>query len=410
MKKIALAQRNLCTGCGSCVESCPAKCIQMEQDQRTDSIYPSIDTLLCLECGRCQLACPALTRPKKQEMGTVYAAWNTNQEQRKNAASGGAMSAIYHYALNHEIKTFGVQYSPAEGAKYVEILNHECIQACRNSKYVFSDIRPILKTIKQYIKEGHTVILPALPCQVAAVLAFLGKRPENLILVDIVCHGVCPEAYLRQHVATIEKRTKKKADRLFFRDPEYGTGRFVFTLYSGMTRIYHAAVHKRDVYQIGYHRALLYRENCYHCIYATPERLGDLTVADFSGLGREAPFERDSGAYSCVIVSSKKGQELLNALHSEGKLDYQLRPSSEAFTYERQLRAPSIPHKKRNVFLAAYEKTRNFEESARRALRLDIVKNDFVNFFKVEQVRQVIVRLLPKGIKQFIKKVIKHGK
>ncbi len=340
----------------------------------------------------------------------VYAAWNTNQEQRKNAASGGVMSAIYYYALKHDIKTFGVKYSPEEGAKYIEISSQECIQACRNSKYVFSDIRPILKTIKQYIKTGYKVILPALPCQAAAVLAFLGSQPENLILIDIVCHGVCPEEYLNQHVAAIEKKTKQKADKLFFRDPEYGTGNYVFALYNGMTRIYHAAVHKRDVYQIGYHRALCYRENCYHCIYATSERLGDLTVADFSGLGREAPFERDSGAYSCVIVSSEKGQELLNALRNEGKMDYQLRPAREAFAYERQLQAPSVPHKKRNIFLEKYQKSKNFEESASCALQLDIVKNDLANFFKVEQVRQVIARMLPKGVKQFIKKVIKHGK
>lgn len=410
MSKISLAPQSSCTGCGSCAERCPVQCIQMGADQTTDCTYPMIDTQLCLECGRCQAACPVLSEQKKQEKGTVFVAWNTDREQRENAASGGIITSIYQYALENGIKAFGVRCSVDEGAQYTEISCWEDIEACRNSKYVFSDARPVFKRIKQYLDAGEKVILPALPCQAAAVLAFLGKRPENLLLIDIVCHGVSPQAYLEQHIAAIENKKQVKADKVFFRDPAYGTNRFVFSLYKNATNLYHAPVHEKDVYQLGYHKALIYRENCYHCAYATPERVGDLTVADFSGLGRVAPFERDSGSYSCVIVSSPKGQMLLDALCSAGKLKCQKRPAEEAFAYERQLRAPSVPHPNRGVFLGEYKKCRNFDAAAQKALQKDIFKNQFVVFFRLKQLRQAIAGVLPRGIKQNIKKVMKHGK
>ena len=225
-----------------------------------------------------------------------------------------------------------------------------------------------------------------------------------------MCHGVCPDAYLKQHIKAVEQKTKKKADNILFRDPNYGTNNFVFSLYQNDTPFYHAPVYDRDVYQLGYHCALSYRENCYQCAYATPERLGDLTVSDFSGLGREAPFERDSESYSCVIVSTPKGQAMLDALYAQERINYQLRPSNEAFMYERQLQSPSRPHLKRDVFLREYLKCRDFDVAARTALRKDIAKNQLIKFLRLKQLRQVIAGILPTTVKQSIRKVIKHGK
>ncbi len=41
----------LCTGCGSCVEVCPAEAID------NDGVA-TIDDLLCIYCGACQVNCP----------------------------------------------------------------------------------------------------------------------------------------------------------------------------------------------------------------------------------------------------------------------------------------------------------------------------------------------------------------
>ncbi|MBQ3252737.1 MAG: Coenzyme F420 hydrogenase/dehydrogenase, beta subunit C-terminal domain [Oscillospiraceae bacterium] len=406
MTEMTLVGPDQCTACGACAANCPKKCIQMVQDE-LGCYYPKIQNDKCVQCGLCRKTCPAITPPEKLPKGTVYAAWNADDEQRKNAASGGIATAIYEHALIKGYKTFGVCSLPEGTAEYIEIKTREDIERCRNSKYVYTDIGRILMSVKRYIKDGKTVILPALPCQAAAVLNYLGDRSDNLILVDIVCHGVCPDTYLKQHVACIEKKRKKRADALFFRDPRYATNQFVFSLYQNEKPFYHAKVHANDVYQLGYHKALSYRENCYHCAYATKQRLGDMTVSDFSGLGRLAPFEYPRDSVSCMIVSSEKGEKLLSALISENRILCHQRPSGEAFDYEKQLRAPSVPHAGRQVFIQHYLNSGDYVSSARRALKRDIAKNNIVNGLHIPLIKKRLSGILPKNIKKWIRNVIK---
>ena len=54
-------------------------------------------------------------------------------------------------------------------------------------------------------------------------------------------------------------------------------------------KIYSRPVLSEDVYQVGYHKALIYRENCYACLYAGEDRCGDLTISDYKGIGRKPP-------------------------------------------------------------------------------------------------------------------------
>jgi heterodisulfide reductase subunit A len=48
----------LCTGCGTCVASCPVGAISMVPGQRTLSVS-RVDASLCVGCGNCAVACPA---------------------------------------------------------------------------------------------------------------------------------------------------------------------------------------------------------------------------------------------------------------------------------------------------------------------------------------------------------------
>jgi heterodisulfide reductase subunit A len=61
---VAVVDETLCTGCGSCVETCPFGAISMrERDGVLD--LSQIDPLLCKGCGNCVVACPvkAISQP-----------------------------------------------------------------------------------------------------------------------------------------------------------------------------------------------------------------------------------------------------------------------------------------------------------------------------------------------------------
>jgi ferredoxin len=44
--------QELCTGCGGCIELCPAG------DIESDGAVATIDDYLCILCGACQVNCP----------------------------------------------------------------------------------------------------------------------------------------------------------------------------------------------------------------------------------------------------------------------------------------------------------------------------------------------------------------
>jgi ferredoxin len=53
---VSQLNRNLCTGCGICVDSCPFKALSL--DKLTDKLTIVIDWQKCMGCGVCVSKCP----------------------------------------------------------------------------------------------------------------------------------------------------------------------------------------------------------------------------------------------------------------------------------------------------------------------------------------------------------------
>lgn len=406
---VTLPDHSLCTGCGACVQICPKGCISFEAD-RMDAVYPKINEKECVRCGACLKVCH-LNRDdllfKKSD--TVYAGWSGDSGIRASSASGGIAAAVYRYALEHDIVTFGVRMTDDFSARYFEIKSEKDIAEAQNSKYLFSHTDDVYTAVRDYLKNGRKVIFIGLPCQIAGLKSFLGAGNDHLLTVDIVCHGTCPEEYLRQHIDAVKK--KALPDRVSFRDPAYNTDKFVFSLREKDKKIYSSAVHGTDVYQLGYHEALIYRENCYHCKYARAQRAGDLTISDFSGLGQKEPWELPYGSISCIICSSEKGAGFLQKLSDEGRVTLINRPPEEAFLYEKQLIAPSSPHAARSAFVTGYGGTRRFEAVCQDIFADEMKKNRIKMLLKKDELRELSRKIVPKKIKTVLKRMMKkdHG-
>ena len=59
-----------------------------------------------------------------------------------------------------------------------------------------------------------------------------------------------------------------------------------------------------------YFAAFLYgislRESCYSCKYAKPERISDITIGDFIGLGKYVYFNHPKENVSAVLLNTEK--------------------------------------------------------------------------------------------------------
>lgn len=349
MNKIQLASLDLCTGCGACAHVCPKSCIVMKEDI-SGAKYPVIDRCSCIECGRCMKSCPVLSPLSVSPYRKSFASWSAIQDDRHHAASGGIASALYRYAIKKGWFIVGASMNDDFSVSLNVTDDIESLSSFRNSKYVFSEPYSSFKCVSELLKQGHTIVVVGLPCQIAAYRKLFTKY-DKIYYVDLICHGIMPSSYLQQHVHAIEDVKKQKAKRLYFRDPAFYTYTYTFTLYNQDNQcMYAKKVREDDLYQEAYHDGIAYRENCYHCPYASENRVSDITLGDYYGLGKEVPFEFALEKVSCVLTNSDKGDFLISQLIDEGYIEAYERPRNEPLLGNKMLSYPCIKTRKRKYF------------------------------------------------------------
>lgn len=396
---IDICKKEECTACNACVNACPHGCITMEVG-KLNALYPVINQEKCVDCGMCYKTCPNNRRIVFKETKKIYAAWSNNTQTRLNSASGGICAELYKYylSLGENGYAVGVVFNKKHEAVFCHITNYEQLKESQNSKYVYSNTNEIYKEIKYALIDNKKVLFIGLPCQVSGLYGYLKKDYPNLTTVDLVCHGVSPSDFLLQHLETIEKEYSKKTNTILFRDPKYNTYTYTFTLNDGEGEFYNCRVEENDVYQLGYHHALIYRDNCYSCKYAQRLRVGDITLCDFTGVGKKAPYKYDINNINCLLVNSVKGESLIKEIGDTITADE--RPFEEAYEYEQQLNKPYTPHESRKLFEDTFSATKDFDYAATCALKkeLDLYQYKKTALYKISRFFQQMKRVVYKVI------------
>lgn len=351
---IELASKEVCTGCNACAYVCPKKCISFKNDKTYDITYPIIDQNQCINCGKCRKVCPALNPLEGVIPLRAYAAWSLNQRERRASASGGIATEIYKYALETGWNIVGAAFRE-DFEVYLKLANDKhLIKEFKNSKYVFSSLDDVLPEIAQNLQSGVKIIVIALPCQIAAIRKIFHKNLDNLLLVDLVCHGIMPYVYLKQYISYMETLYHKKVKRLTFRDPKSGTQNYFLSLYDQEGNCIYSSNKLKDSYQFAFHRMVAYRENCYHCYYANNRRISDITLGDYKGLGECAPCSFSNEKVSCILVNTEKGKKYIDELIENKLIEAENRPVEEPIKGDSQLRHPSVKSFSRRLWEKKY--------------------------------------------------------
>ena len=399
-----------CSACGVCINICPKGCISYLKKE-TGTKVAVINKNSCVNCHLCKKVCPQLDTVEGLESFVCYAAWSFDDTIRTNSASGGIATELYRFFSDKGYKLAGVSMTPMHTAEFSLSDSFESMPAYRNSKYVYSDAGNIYYEVGTYLVNQRGVLFIGLPCQVAALKKYLFVKKislELLFTVDIVCHGTTPEQFLGEHIEHIEKKKKKKAIHVEFRDPEEKTSSFTFSLKDAEHTFYKRRVKANDVYQIGYHAGITYRDNCYSCQFATRKRQGDITLADFSYVGSYEFCSYSNENVSCVLINSKKGESLFSELCSTDRIFYEKRPIEEEVTTEKQLNYPTRVPREREKFLKEIKSNNGFEKAMKYAARKIMIVNTVKNITHIEKIKQIMSEKLPPNVKNGIKKVLKR--
>lgn len=362
---ILLADKQNCTGCMACLQACPVKCIRAKEDDMGD-LYPYIDGNTCIECQTCVKVCPEIAINHKNPLKKseqAYAVWSLNTNSRSASTSGGAAGEFYESALNQGYWICGVKYEEEYHVRHFLTKEHKDILAFRQSKYVYSETTDIFGQIKQLLQKNEKVLFISLPCKVAGLYSFLGdKLTLNLLTVDIVCHGTPSYIQLREHIRKMV--TLNRGKLTFRKDNEY-----VFEVTDNNKTLY-SKRGRQDNYLAAFLEGLNYRPSCYNCSYARPERIADVTIGDFWGLGAEIPWNHPyTGSISAVLTNTEKGKKFWDECSDH--FFSEERSVEEAVKGNSQLNYPTPVHPKRAEFEVLY-KQKGFDEAVQICLKDEI--------------------------------------
>lgn len=309
------SNKNQCCGCTACANVCPKGAISMNSDD-CGFLYPQINTELCIDCGLCKKVCAfanGYENKTKMEKQLVYAAKQKDNKIRSLSSSGGTFSALCSYVAKNGGVVYGVAFDDEFNATHICGDSAQKLEKLKSSKYVQSKLNDTFKAVRTQLEQNVTVMFSGTGCQVQGLKEFLRKDYENLILVDIVCHGVpSPKVFDDYKKMMSEKYTSSIANINFRAKKIHGeTQDMQIDFENGKTYSEYPDV---DVFKKLFSSNLTLRPSCFECKYANTNRTGDITLGDFWGISKTIPSFDDAKGVSLVIINTQKGKKIFDAV------------------------------------------------------------------------------------------------
>ena len=344
---IHINDKKNCCGCGACVQKCPRRCIEMSEDNE-GFLYPRVDQSKCVDCGLCEKVCPILSHNNERFPHKTLAAKNPNIADRENSSSGGVFCMLAEYVLEKGGTVYGAEFDSDWSVKHGMTDNIEGVRRFMGSKYVQSRIGETYKLAEDFLKEGRKVLFSGTPCQIAGLNHYLKKEYENLLTVEVICHGVPSPLVWRNYLTAIQRpkgagdgkntvlaslNETSSIEGISFRDKLNGWKKYGFVVrYSddqreadkfGLSSVDAKneirEYHRDNLYMKGFLNNIYLRPSCYSCKFRKGMSGCDMALGDFWGIQNSMPdFDDDKGC-GLVLVYTEKGDEAIKSISFESR-------------------------------------------------------------------------------------------
>lgn len=264
-----------------------------------------------------------MLKEKQSHDIAAYAGYLKNNAELLQCSSGGIATALARKMISLGGFVAGVAYSDDfKEAKYEIVNNESDLDKFKGSKYISVNKNAVYTKVQSLLNDGKAVLFFGTPCIVAALRSFLKTDYENLLTVELICHGPTDPKVHRQFVEYLENRyksrivdfsVKKKKDRW---TPQYLYARFE-----------NGSIYEENFYhtEYGYAFSAMGMPSCYSCQFRGSNRTGDIMIGDFWGADSSDEFWNELGV-SSILIHTEKGEAFLKSLD-----DVQLFPT----TFER---------------------------------------------------------------------------
>jgi coenzyme F420-reducing hydrogenase beta subunit len=305
-----------CMGCHGCMNVCPKNCISMGMDKE-GFLYPEVEYELCIKCKKCINICPIINKTIVDNDPLAYACINKNEEIRLESSSGGVFTLVAEYIIDKDGIVFGACFNDKFELEHDYIKTKEELSKLKGAKYVQSKIGNTYSQAKDFLDTGRKVLFTGTPCQVAGLKSFLGEEKyNNLVTIDIICHGVPSPEVWRKYVEFREKEAESSTLRIAFRQKNEGWKRYSVSFSFKNNKEYRRTFNE-DLYMKTFLKDICLRPSCYDCEFKTLNRQSDITLADFWGIEYILPNMDDDKGTSLIFVNSQTGREIFNSISND---------------------------------------------------------------------------------------------
>lgn len=344
-----------CFGCSACSNACELGAITMIYGKK-GFLVPQVDSAKCIQCDKCSAVCPMniSTENAPYEMKKAYFFIHEDMYDRNLSSSGGFVKALADYVFEHEGICFGAAFDEDLSVHHVGIINRDDVYAILGSKYVQSRTEKTYVEVRKHIERGKLVLYVGTPCQIAGLKAFLGNVDyENLITIDIFCHGVPSEKmwldYLHEYFSNEEIRYVQ------FRDKTLGWWQFRFRIQFAHSE--YASLYRppQDDYIRLFLKNITINDICLNCPYRTKKKYSDFYIGDAWNINKVKKNMDDNHGITTVIANSKKAEIIIEEMKKKKHHFFQVSLEDGVYTRTELFNSKSISEE-REKFWKYYDK------------------------------------------------------
>ena len=325
--KHILKDNTLCCGCGVCAYVCPKRAITIRTDAKGFR-KARVDEDRCINCGKCRDVC--VFEGKKVgislKKATLYSYKDNDNEVLMRSSSGGAAYSISKLLIGKGYNVCGCTYDEqTRKAKHIVVHKEEELYKLQGSKYIQSRFDHVLEQI------GRTkapMLIIGTPCQIAAIKKAFPQQ-ENIICVDLICHGVPSNNLFTCYRKHLRKKYSFDTDyyNIYFRNKEKGwRERFLYST-DGKKSV--CLSQHKDLFFRMFESMNCYMEACYNCRWRD-NSCADLRLGDYWG----PKFENDNSGVSMVVSFTKRGEEIVRGLQKKNCGTIIEQPMSDYLNYQ----------------------------------------------------------------------------
>ena len=176
----------------------------------------------------------------------------------------------------------------------------------------------------------------------------MGKEYDNLLTIEIICHGVPSAKVWRDYLS--ENFSTDQIGNINFRDKRKGWTNFMVCISDVTGALLSGNKYTENIFFKGFLKNLYLRPSCHNCEAKHGKSGSDIAIGDFWGIQKYTKDFCDNKGVSAVICYTQKGKDAIE----KAKVIKQVFPYEAIVERNSPIEKSVTPNPKREIFFEEY--------------------------------------------------------